>query len=546
MDMSNQNFKNKYLLYKSKYLKLKQQLGGRDVNVYSKTDSKIQYKVDLEPEDDINTFKNRVLAQSADKSFGFNSIEVYSYDKKSNKCTGLKKTNIEQTDNDLCININKLSEKKFVPIKIKTGHEIADIPIINFEGKIELPELFFEGKIKSGVKNSNGYLYLEDAEGELIVDGLYVKGTFKNNKLNGQGIELFSDGEVYEGAWVDGQLTGIGRMKTANGIEITGLFNNFDIIEGKIAYPNGRVENGKFVNRELVDGKIIHPNGDIFEGTFDDYWLVQGKKTFSDGDIYEGEWNKKQFINGTYKNKSGYEASGTWVDFMLTKGEIKYPNDRIENGDFTNEILRKGKILFLKSKEVHEGEFSNGKLHGKGTIRNLKNISLQDNAKQGEINFTNSLIIKGEFAQGEIISGEKLEGDFIKWKLVKGKKTIYPSNEVHEGNFSDGKLYGPGKITKSNGSIIEGDFSNGSLVKGSITTGNLDVKFEGTFKNNKLEGPGKITSKKSKIIEGRFSNGEIISGSITHRSGKVETGTFSNGKLIAGTIKLPNGTINKI
>ncbi len=553
MDLSEETFKKKYLLYKSKYSKLKAQLGGRDVKVYSKADSKFQFTVDLDENDDAYSFKTQVIAKSQDKTFGYNAIEIYPYDEKSSRCTGIKKININASDNQLCFAINKALEEKFV-VKgpARAGFNLTHEPLKNFEGTITFGNLTFSGKITSGQTDNNTYLILTDAEGIIKYDNVIYAGTFKNNLPNGYGVqkiqfEEIADGnnekiteEIIEGNWVDGQIEGWGKIITPTGTQITGLFIDSKLFAGKKVYPCGLVEKGFFKDNKLVKGDVIYSTGLIESGDFVDNKLVEGTVTLSDGSIYSGKFFNNFLINGKVQYADGDTLEGNWINGKLNgEGTATYKNIGIDKGTFVDGVFVAGTKYDFKLKTVEKGNFVNQLLQGPGSIREISPITSKKDFDEG--NFTNTKISQGIFERGRLIDGELDEGDFIGLKLVAGTKTIYPSKDIYSGEFVNGKLQGPGTKIMGNGMIYQGEFADGELIQGTLTTANKEIKWEGCFSNGKLVGIGKIIFSKGKTLSGEFSDGQIVSGTIIHRSGKEETGKFIAGKLVSGTITSSTG-----
>ena len=149
-----------------------------------------------------------------------------------------------------------------------------------------------------------------------IVGGKYTwtngdiyEGEWVNNKRTGKGKYTWVSGDVYEGDFVDGKRTGYGKCTWLNG-------NGFKFYEGEWL------------------------NGDM-HGT--------GTMTFYGGDIYEGGWR-----NGV---KHGY---GKYTWYIGT-------SYKMYEGDFVDDAMSgKGKVLCLNG-DVYEGEWRNYQKHGKGT-----------------------------------------------------------------------------------------------------------------------------------------------------------------------------------
>ena len=76
-------------------------------------------------------------------------------------------------------------------------------------------------------------------------------GMFKAGKREGVGTLATNDSFVYEGAWVDGQMHGIGHTKYANGDDYVGCFMNGkrDGL-GTMTFANGEIYDGMWKDGE--------------------------------------------------------------------------------------------------------------------------------------------------------------------------------------------------------------------------------------------------------------------------------------------------------
>ena len=139
----------------------------------------------------------------------------------------------------------------------------------------------------------------------------------------GFGIQVFKNGDKYEGLWMANKRHGQGTYwKNENGKlrrEYTG-----DFVEdkrhgrGTLFYKNGDRYDGKWVQGERQgEGRIIYANEDIYEGQWH-----EGKRngygvlTKRSGDHFEGHWvNDKREGQGSYyfAEKSKLFV-GEWVD----------------------------------------------------------------------------------------------------------------------------------------------------------------------------------------------------------------------------------------
>ena len=140
-----------------------------------------------------------------------------------------------------------------------------------------------------------------------------------------------------------------------------------------------------------------------------------------------------------------------------------------------------GKTSLPDSSE-YEGDFKNGKFHGKGTLvwRNGSRYAgeFQDGMMDGA----------GVYFEKD---GTKYEGEF-RGGLPHGKGVYaFSSGDVYEGEMRDGAPNGRGVMTFSNGDRYEGEFKNG--------------KFHGKGKYVHINGEGDSIS-----MEGDWEKGEYL------------------------------------
>ena len=173
--------------------------------------------------------------------------------------------------------------------------------------------------------------------GNLILpNNLTLKGTLKNNLLNGYGELNLNDKFIYKGNFKDGYFEGQGVLNLYDnwgdltseriGLFLSGKFEEGDvqeIIQGRglqdlYGYTfNGKIKNGKYNG----NGQLIHNQMDYsFVGTFENnwpsygteiYWYYEyvgefgkwflphgkGRKVFRDGTVQEGAFEYGEFIN---------------------------------------------------------------------------------------------------------------------------------------------------------------------------------------------------------------------------------------------------------
>lgn len=131
-----------------------------------------------------------------------------------------------------------------------------------------------------------------------FVNGSSYKGSWKENKKDGFGVEICSDGTKYEGEWKNDKRHGRGTLwiKTKNKKYVKQYAGNW--IDGKMegqgvySYEDGTIYKGMwYKNKRHNFGRLEVPNGDVFTGEWvNDVRQGQGTYFYQNGNIYEGYW----------------------------------------------------------------------------------------------------------------------------------------------------------------------------------------------------------------------------------------------------------------
>ncbi|MDH5655602.1 MAG: hypothetical protein OEZ34_06820 [Spirochaetia bacterium] len=133
--------------------------------------------------------------------------------------------------------------------------------------------------IRTGIQNPGG----SDSDMALIMKKAFSttqKGCFYGNCVEGTGVFVYEDGDVYGGSFRNAKRYGRGEIIYKNGSKFTGFFVN-------------DLKNG--------NGKYEFSNGDIYEGNFNDGRPEgEGIYYFTDGRTFQGEFSS-----------GGSSASGT-------------------------------------------------------------------------------------------------------------------------------------------------------------------------------------------------------------------------------------------
>lgn len=250
--------------------------------------------------------------------------------------------------------------------------------------------IFSNGEIITGnfiknLLNGNGEHYRKDKS--------IYKGQFKNGKYNGNGKETFLDDSFFEGFFSDG-LKKYGTYIFKNGSKYKGeFFNNTFHGKGIYTWPNKKNYEGNWKDGKMNGkGKFTYPDGSFYEGEFlDGKKSGLGKYVWEKDRYYEGRWkNDKQNGQGTYYDKNKI-IKGSWVDGKISNknfGLIKKTNTFLKQSKSRNDTpIKKGasQEYFFKKSNLSEKKENcnqlnfnptvNGK-HFKRYFRNNINLNL--------------------------------------------------------------------------------------------------------------------------------------------------------------------------
>ena len=278
-------------------------------------------------------------------------------------------------------------------------------------------------------------------------------------------VATLTDGAVYEGAMVDGVITGQGRMRWGNGDRYEGSFKNglfhgqgnFEGVDGS------RYEGGYSEGAITGSGTMIYSEDQQYTGEFL-FGRMHGKGVLKSRDtLYEGEFSNNEFHGeGKYTDTHGNTYTGKFLD-----------------GKFQGE----GAFAGTDGRQ-YTGEFVDWKLAGEGTYQDSK--------------------------------GTRYEGGFKDWIYHGDGKLIDDKGNVYEGRFESGQLSGAGTYTGKNGDRYEGDFEMGMYSgSGTFNSDKGDV-YQGDFNYGRYHGNGTLTYAIAldniKQLNGTWQYGEFTGG----------------------------------
>ncbi len=303
------------------------------------------------------------------------------------------------------------------------------------EGTVSFPDgTKWKGTFKNGKLNGQGMI--KDAKGKIM------KGKFQSGKLT-KGKITYPDGTIKKGTFTNDLLNGSGNIKNHEGTTIQeGIFSADELTDGKMIDSDGRVKEGHFTHGQLNgDGKILNPDKTRVEGQFQNGLLHgQGEIISSKGILLaQGEFKNGTLITG-YDTKIREEKKGIFKieqglfqNDRLMEGKITYQDGKIEEGIFhQNGHLIQGKRMDRKNQIREEGHFKNGKLHGQGMRIDEKSLTVW----VGEFHNGQPPDILGKRESKTLEDGTMLCGFFVNIsnEVFYGEKTL-PNGKIQIGKF---------------------------------------------------------------------------------------------------------------
>lgn len=130
-------------------------------------------------------------------------------------------------------------------------------------------------------------------------------------------------------------------------------------------------------------------------------------------------------------------------------------------------------------------------------------------------------------------NGFKYEGQFLNGRFHGKGEIIKRSTTVYKGHFAKGKKHGTGIMYDKVGNKLRGTFANGSMQGiGTIYFANGD-RYEGRIVNNVPHGDGKMTYLDQSTYQGQWQSGQRNgNGIIVYQDGRHASGLWTNDSLI--------------
>ena len=359
---------------------------------------------------------------------------------------------------------------------------------------------------------------------------IFIDRCVAGNCVNGKGTIVYTNGDAYDGDFVDGKAHGQGTYRTKAGVVYVGQFAKGAYSgKGKITFLNGETyEGGWLLNQRSGKGKAIYVDGEVYEGD----WLLDkrhgvGRCVYANGDIYNGDWvSNNREGKATYYFKNGNYYIGTWKN-SLQHGEGKYFDKSTGgtlSGVWKDGVAPTGTYVVPKpsptpTTTTGQTTFEGGAKYD-DAVATAKPISTS----------TTTICLSGNCLNGSgqyrFATGAVYEGYFVNGKASGKGKVTYADTSTYVGDFVNGKMEGRGIYLYANGNTYRGDWANNvKSGQGTQTLKESGELYVGQFAGDKRNGKGKATYKNGDTYDGDWVNG-LREGQATY--------TFKNGSYYIG------------
>ena len=182
----------------------------------------------------------------------------------------------------------------------------------------------------------------------------------------------------------------------------------------------------------------------------------------------------------------------------MPKGEIVFKNGDSYEGEIAKDQPNGTGIYKFKNKSYYQGEFKDGKFHGRGKLVDTFNeLTITGDFKLGNAQGR----CKVEYGEGISYEGEVRQG------LRNGKGTLTfggnHAERVYKGWFVNDEMEGQGELTFKNGDTYRGKFVQSSL-DGQAEIVTQHFSYVGEVRKGLIEGKGSIKYSSGDLYEGQF------------------------------------------
>ena len=153
-------------------------------------------------------------------------------------------------------------------------------------------------------------------------NGNKYSGTFHHGRMHGKGTLILTNGNSYNGDWMNGLREGVGIYTFSNGNVYTGSFRKNKFYgDGTMTFRSGNKYVGSWENDQPNGNGIYYfTTNDRYEGNFvSGKFNGTGTMYYNTKEVYVGEWkdNARQGF-GTLKKSNGEIFSGQWENGIFS------------------------------------------------------------------------------------------------------------------------------------------------------------------------------------------------------------------------------------
>lgn len=201
---------------------------------------------------------------------------------------------------------------------------------------------------------------LMDGEGKLFyASGDIFEGTFKDGKMHGHGSLSFAGHDfAVSGRWVDGiPPTKFCQFSSNGNVYNGGITRKMRHGTGVMRYKNGDLYDGDWrLNMRNGAGKMMYRSGNAYDGEWkDDMKNGEGVFIFAKGHFYQGSFvDDKRHGKGTMTNPEGEVSEGMWVNDKrepTAKVPIAKAPENEDKNEKKNEKKKKDATKVMPSKK---------------------------------------------------------------------------------------------------------------------------------------------------------------------------------------------------
>ena len=223
---------------------------------------------------------------------------------------------------------------------------------------------------------------------------------------------------------------------------------------------------------------------------------------------------------------------------LIKKRKIEEKRTLLENE--LNNIIKSNKNINIKpSIDIIKEIFEDKKYEN--DLENLKIKLLEkDDIFIGIMDNNNKFPLKGILYTH---NGDYYNGEFSEGKKNGKGKIIYANGTNYEGSFKNDYHDGFGKLIQLNGEIYEGEWKKGKINGNGMRIHANGNKYIGNYVNNIRNGNGHLIFVNGESYQGNFLNGKANgNGIFKFKNGNIYEGEFKDNLIMGkGTLTLKNG-----